>query len=252
MTPAQAAGHPGSFVVDVPVQGPTDEGIRAADCWHAQNRLPAQPACVDCGGPIPMWAQHSLCPGNRLTNSGIGALGESVSFGGRYVAGFALEDPGDPSIWSSLSADQQQWVQNALISLNDHIVKATGTSCPTWAPSIDKATGCFQLYYNANYAAPKAPGRSMRTDGVLDEDTLCALVMVTGLHAADFPTPFPDPQKKHCQVAPPPPPPPTPGEKKGLSTGAIIGIGAAGVAVVGGVIYAATRKGGGRRRSRRR
>ena len=40
-----------------------------------------------------MWAQHSLCPGNRLTCfSGVGGtLGESVSFGGVGVAGFALE-----------------------------------------------------------------------------------------------------------------------------------------------------------------
>src|SRR5262249_31799998 len=35
-TPAQAYGSP-DFVTDVPVQGPTDEGLRAQACWWVQN-----------------------------------------------------------------------------------------------------------------------------------------------------------------------------------------------------------------------
>jgi hypothetical protein len=98
LTPAQAYGHP-DFVTDVPVQGPTDEGMRAAACWWTRHVLPPHPPCVDCsGGPIPAWAQrslcpqHSLCPGHRLVHSGLGGLGESISLGGRSTRGFALGD----------------------------------------------------------------------------------------------------------------------------------------------------------------
>ena len=48
-TPAQASGHQ-NFVTDVPVQGPTDEGIRAASC-HFAATLPARPPCVE--RPLP-------------------------------------------------------------------------------------------------------------------------------------------------------------------------------------------------------
>ena len=69
-TPAQVSGRY-DFVTDVPIQGPTDEGIRAADCWWTQNVLPQPsgngsksgapgpgPACSDCNGPIPRWVNR--------------------------------------------------------------------------------------------------------------------------------------------------------------------------------------------------
>jgi hypothetical protein len=241
VTPAQASGQP-NFVTDWPVQGPTDPGIRAGDCWFAQNQLPAKPACVDCDGPVPAWA--------RTTGLAGGQAMETISFGGVGVAGFAVGGAGDPDVFDGLDAAQQIWVRDALVKLNDYVTSTSKTSCPTWTDPrlnpLSGAVGCFQSWFNANFS--KAASQTLRADGVLDEDTLCALATVTGVyHAPDFTTPFPDPLGKHCQVKPAPA---TAVEKKGLSTGAVVGIGAAGVAVVGGLVYAATR-GGGRRRRRR-
>ena len=230
MTPAQASGQP-DFVTDWPVQGPTDEGIRSADCWFAQNRLPADPACVDCNGPVPAWARTK------------GLLGEgpmeTISYGGKGALGFALEGPGDPDLFDALNAAQVAWINNTLLKLNDLIVKASGTSCPTWSDPTagpwKPAVGCFQIWWNANLASPKGPGKVMRTDGVVDADTLAALQTVASMHAADFPTAFPGPAPTPAAI-----------EKKGLSTGAMVGIGVAGAAVVSGIVFAATR--GGKRR----
>lgn len=221
MTPAQAG--PANFVTDVPVQGPTDEGIREMDCYYAQHFLPARSECVDCGGgSIPMWAQTK------------GLLGEQVSFGGRGALGFALEAAGDPDVWATLTPDQQKWVTDTLVKLNGLIVQSTGTTCPTWAPTITAASGCFQAWFNSINAG--APIRKLRTDGVFDQDTLSALITTTQIHSKDFPTPFPSAAATAA--------------KKKLSTGAMVGIATAGAAALGGVIYVATR--GGKRKVRRR
>jgi hypothetical protein len=220
MTPAQASGHP-NFVTDHPVQGPTDEGLRAADCKWAQDRLPARPACVDCEGPIPMWTQSK------------GLLGEQVSIGGKGMRGLALGAVGDPEVWSKLSAEQQAWVADTFTRLNNRIYQTTNTMCSTWGPSIDRMSGCFQPWYNSMYVG--SPGFvQLRTDGVFDQDTLNALKTTALIHAADFPTPFPDSSSS-----------------KGLSRGAMAGIAAGGAAVIGGIVYVATRsKKSARRRSK--
>jgi len=169
-----------------------------------------------------MWAQ------NR------GLLGEQVSLGGARARGFALAAAGDPEVWTKLTAEQQKWVVDTLVKLNDQIVKTTGSTCPTWAPSIDRASGCFQPWYNGMYVG--SPGFvKLRTDGVFDADTLQALITTALIHQADFPASFPG------QL-------PT-AAKKGLSTGAMVGIGA-GVAAAGGLLYAATRGGSKSRRRR--
>lgn len=233
MTPAQASGHP-NFVTDVPVQGPTDEGIRAADCWQAQHVLPARPACADCKGPIPMWAQTSLSH-VRGQSAGVG-IGERLSFNG-----FSLSAAGDPEIWTQLSAAQQKWVMDTLVKLNNIIVSKTGATCATFGPSVTAAGGCFQAWWNASGISPQM----IRTDGVFDEETLCALITMAGIHSADFPTMFPDPEGRYCQIpttmAPQALAPVEP-EKKKLSTAAVVGIGAAVIAVGGGAVYLATRK----------
>jgi hypothetical protein len=221
-TPAQASGHP-NFIVDVPIQGPTDEGIRAADCWYRQNMLPARPACVDCEGPIPMWAQSK------------GLLGSRVSFGGRGALGFALAAPSDPDIWDKLTADQQKWVADTLAKLNNLIVSTTGTTCPQWAPTIHQAGFCFQAWFNgAKLGFTKADGSPLilRTDGMFDQDTLDALRTTVALNPKDFTTPFPGTTLPGLVKE----------EKKGLSTGAMVGLAAGGAAVLGGIIYVATRK----------
>lgn len=249
-TPAQASGHP-NFVVDVPVQGPTDEGMRAGSCWWAQNVLPKNPSCVDCTGLVPYWTRQKLAPGGPAgPNSGIGDNMEAISFGGVGVHGFALSAAGDPDIWAQLTAAQQGWVFATLGTLNANIVKATGSMCPTWkAPSgasgVVNAAGCFQTWFNATFRGQ--PVTPLRVDGVFDEATLCGLITTAQIHSADFPTPFPDPAKRYCQTTITPPPAEA---KKGLSTGAMAGLAVAGAAAVGGVIYITTRKGGKSRRRR--
>jgi hypothetical protein len=233
MTPAQAYGHP-EFTSDVPVQGPTDQGLRTADCRQVQNRVPQNPAC--CGGPIPMWAQRSLSP---VRGNYSGAVA-GMSFGGVGVSGFALSAPGDPGIWSTLSDAQQAWVFSTLATLNAKIVAATGSMCPSWsAPSsasgTTNAVGCFQAWFNNAFAGQ--PVAKLRADGTFDQSTLDALITTTQIHAADFPTPFPSGPAAMTDVT-----------KKPLSTGAMVGIGVAGAAVLGGIAYAVTHKKGRSRR----
>jgi hypothetical protein len=253
MTPAEANPSVANFVTDHPVQGPTDEGLRAADCWWVQHVLPARPACVDCKGPIPMWAQRSL----SVVRGESAGIGEQISLGGRRVTGFGnivgIAAAGDPEIWTKLSPEQQTWIVTTLTKLNDLIVTATGTSCPTWGPSITAAGGCFQSWYNANYLPINPSAVQLRTDGVFDEDTLCALMLQAALNPPEFPAPFPDPEKRYCQAPTPAPAPAAEPEKKKLSTGAMVGvIGVAGVAAAGGIYYVVTRKGGGRSKKSRK
>lgn len=158
---------------------------------------------------------------------------ERISFGGTGVAGFSLSGPSDPPIWADLVFAQQQWVTNTLTKLNDIIVRQTGTTCPTWSTAITASSGCFQAWYNQNYVPVNPQAKKLRTDGIFDADTLCALQLIAGLNPQDFPTPFPDPQKKYCQA---------PMGAKKLSTGAMVGIAAGGAVVLGGIAYLVTRK----------
>jgi hypothetical protein len=174
---------------------------------------------------------------------------ETISFGGHGALGFALDGPNDPDAFATLTSAQQMWVQAALVLLNNKIIQASGTSCPTWVDpgvNLKAAVGCFQLWYNANYGPPKAPGRALRTDGVVDADTLASLQMIAGLHPTDFNTPFPSAPATPASAVP------ATVAKKGLTKGEMVGVGVAGAAVLGGIVYAATRKSGkGRRRGRR-
>ncbi len=163
--------------------------------------------------------------------NGVFLSGAPVIGFGATTIGFGAA--GDPTIWSDLSFAQQSWINAALAKLNALIVKANGTMCPTWSPAISAATGCFQTWYNANYLPLNPQAKTLRTDGAFDADTLCALILVAALHPQDFPDSFPDPEKKYCQA---------PLAKQGLSKGAMIGIAAGGAAVLGGIVYVATRK----------
>ena len=160
-----------------------------------------------------MWAQSK------------GLLGDQVSIGGRAMYGFGLGAPGSPPVWSTLTPDQQAWIVATLTKLNDLIYQSTNTKCATWAApstsSVAAATGCFQPWYNSMYVG--SPGFvQLRTDGVFDADTLQALMTTALIHQTDFPTAYPA------------------SAKKGLSYGAMVGIGTA-VVAAGGLIYAATR-----------
>lgn len=227
-TPAQASGHP-DFVTDVPVQGPTDTDMRAGSCWFAQNVVPTHPSCVDCGeGPIPM--NRTFVSPRQYP----GMVGERLSYRGSGAIGFAFGAAGDPEVWTKLSADQQKWIVESLTMLNNLVYQATGTTCPTWGPSITAAGGCFQGWFNANMKGmTKADGSALvlRTDGVFDQDTLDALRTVAALDPGHFTTPFPGTKLPGLEK-----------QKEGLSTGAIVGIAAGGALVVGGTIWALTKK----------
>lgn len=256
-TPAQVTGQY-DFVTDVPIQGPTDEGIRAADCWWTQNVLPVKsPSCVDCVGPVPQWARNPAAWSGGPAEYGGRGCGSvpPTWYGDRRTRGwggetvrYGLGTMNDPA--ATLTSDQQAWVVATLLNLNTQIGQATGTNCMSWQdPGQGDLTGavrCFQFWYNAS-----TPGGSLRTDGVLDQDTLYGLISTALSHPQDFPTQFPVDQ---AAVPPPAPvtppaapaaplaPPPVKEEERGLSTGAKIGIGVASLAAVGGVVYAATRK----------
>jgi hypothetical protein len=172
----------------------------------------------------------------------MGLLGneQRISFGGRGSLGFALEKAGDPDVWDKLSPSQQTWLANVKQKLNDLIVQTTGTKCATWGPDVTftGATKCFQAWYNSY-------GNNLRTDGVLDQDTLSAFIETAQAHPTDFPqfpgqaAPGTAPETVAAAAISP--------EKK-LSTGAMFGIGAAGLAALGGIAYVATRGGKSRRR----
>jgi hypothetical protein len=177
-----------------------------------------------------MWAQTK------------GLLGEQVSFGGRRTRAFALAAAGDPDVWNSLSVPQQTWISTTLSKLNDLIVKATGTTCPQWSPSIQGASICFQAWFNNQKFGLTKPNGSpvvLRVDGTFDQDTLDALRTVVALNPKDFPTPYPGTEMAG-----------TGSTEKKISTGAMVGIAAAGATALGGIVYVATRKRG--RKSRRK
>lgn len=216
-TPAQASANSNRFVTDWPVQGPTDPGIREADCRFMKTVLPTTPACVDCEGPIPMWAKSK------------GLLGERISFG--------VAAPGDPDVWTSLSTPQQQWVTATIIALDGKIRAQTpGSSCPGMSTgTITGIAGCFQNWFNSaklGLTKPNGAPVTLRNDGVFDQDTLDALRTVAAMRPADFTTPFPGTEAAGTGIV----------AKKGLSTGAMVGIGTAIAAALGGVAYVATRK----------
>jgi hypothetical protein len=253
-TPAQAAniahrnGTYQDWVSDVPIQGPTDEGIRRADCWWKNNVL--DKVTDNQGAVVPRWTQHSLCIGNRLVESGIGGVGDpiqmrldgktlstpTVQAAGSPVASGAptpamMAAPASPGIWSKLSAAESSWVMTTLTQLNALILKAGNKPCATWPADPTKTTAaavaCFQGWFNTN----SKPSTALRVDGTLDDASLCALVAVTEQHAADFTVPYPG--TLNC----------------GLSTLAKVGIGVGVAVVVGGTIAAIAAAAGGKKRS---
>lgn len=181
-----------------------------------------------------MWAKQSLSTGARGNYSGIG---ERLAFGGVSGLRFGLAAASDPEIWTKISPAQQQWVTDTIVKLDSQIRSSTGTGCPTWNQSnISSITGCFQVWFNANYGgkftgANGAP-IALRSDGVFDQQTLDALRTVVGLNPKDFPTPYPGTQLPGLTGT---------GDAK-LSKAAMAGIGIGAAAVLGGIVYAVKNK----------
>lgn len=158
---------------------------------------------------------------------------------------WGLGGPGDPDIFGKLSPAQQGWVATTFAAI---FAKADPKDIQPCGPLNSSAAmiRCFQMIYNAE--STDMPVKPLRTDGVFDEDTLCAL-QLAATNTKFGVVPFPDPEKRFCQ-------PPCPvGQardpktglcaettKPGLSTGAIVGIAAAGAVAVAGLVYAVSRK----------
>ena len=227
LTPRQAAqvmhddGTYGDWVEDVPIQGPTDRDIRTAGCWWKDNVL--DKATDSAGRIVPQWTQNSLCIGNRMMNSGIGGVGETVRRGGALGADAALAAGAPPGIWSKLAPAEAQWVLATLAQLNALILKSGNKPCASWpadpTTAPPAAVACFQGWFNTNIAQA---ADKLRTDGTLDHATLCALITATEQHTDDFPTKYPG----------------TPLCLSTMSMPMKIGIGVAAAAVVGGTIAA--------------
>lgn len=224
-TPAQAAnimhnnGTYGDWVTDVPVQGPTDPGIRAAGCWWKDNVL--DKVTDRQGAMVPRWTQSSVLCVNGRPCPGVAGLGDAV----QAPTAAATAAPAPPGLWSKLSPAESQWVVSTLTQVNALVLKAGSKPCATWPTTVTTAlpaaVACFQGWFNAN----SKPDKPLRTDGTLDDATLCWLVELTRQHATDFPTPYPGTCGK----------PPCEG---GLSTLAKVGIGVGVAAAVGGVALA--------------
>jgi hypothetical protein len=169
------------------------------------------------------------CPGY----GNLSGAGEALALRGAGALGFAL---GADDVFGSLTDAQKDWVRNALGTLNGLITQQTGTTCPTWIDpgvNVNAAAGCFQVWFNSR----GAPAKKLRADGVFDEDTLCMLVSIAQADPRNFTAAFP-PDGNHCPAATPL----SAETKPGLSTGAMIGIGAAGLAAVGGLLYLFSRR----------
>jgi hypothetical protein len=243
-TPAQAAniahrnGTYGDWVIDVPVQGPTDPGIRAAGCWWKDNVL--DKVTDQQGAVVPRWTQSSvLCVRGRPLKAGVAGVGDPISL--RNVEKLANQPATTspaaaavPFAGAAPDARESQWVMNTITQLNALILKAGNKPCATWPADPTKAmpavVACFQGWFNAN----NHPSDALRTDGTIDDATVCALIAVTKQHTADFTTPYPG--TRNC-----------PGE--GLSTIAKVGIGV-GVAAVVGTALAAVAAYGGKKKAR--
>lgn len=186
----------------------------------------------------------------RRFDAGVG-LGDSLGLDPLgNPCSLALAGPADPTLDKGLSIAQLAWVQNSLLTLNNKIMSTSGSACPTWADptaNLAAAVGCFQAWWNTHYGTGQG-AKTLRTDGGLDEDTLCALQTITAMHPEDFGTPFPDPAKQFCKPAAPTHPlAVAKAHWAGLSVPVKVGIGVGAVAVVGGIVYAVTRRKPGKR-----
>lgn len=257
MTPAQAYGHP-SFADDYPWDGGYGEGERRSACRNAQEITAPRPG-GPCSGLLPAWIRNY--PSGMLSG---------ISLNGRPVPGFGIgQAAGD--VFATLTPTQQAWIQQTLSTLHSKIITQTQTTCPGWAEptaNLAAAVACFQLWAN-NLSVPLTGGGALRQDGVLDQATLTSLLSAAIQHPEDFSTTFPQPAAAPpavqaavnaavAAVVPPvaaaPVPAPVPGTQpsKGLSTGAMVGIGIAAVGAIGTGVYFATRGGGGKKRRKRR
>jgi hypothetical protein len=142
-----------------------------------------------------------------------------------------LSGPSDPDITSQLNPAQAAWLQSVLTTFQQNTQAYNGLTGPA-------LIAAFQKEWNTQMVGKAVI--PLRTDGVLDQDTLCALTFAVA-HEAGASSGFPDPTGQFCKAAPAPTATSTsPVVHKGLSTTAKVGIGV-GIMLAGGTLYAVTR-----------
>lgn len=108
-------------------------------------------------------------------------MDQGLSLNGRRVQGFAL-GAGPVSVYNSLNAQQQAWVQTALNAWYLSVA-AQIPSCPsvtigmvlTDPAALAAMVACFQNWFNAQ----QSQGGTITTGGTLDQMTLAALMATT-------------------------------------------------------------------------
>lgn len=151
---------------------------------------------------------------------------------------------GDPEVFSKLSAAQQGWVAGGLAGVKAAAF-ATDKAAQWPNPGSTLVVGPSSQTMGFQWWSNDATKTTLRTDGVFDQDTLNTLQMfVAQLGGSPFPPAggpgpipgpggtcpagqAPDPKTGLCATT----------TKPGLSTGAVVGIAAAGAVAVGGVLY---------------
>jgi hypothetical protein len=221
-----------------PVEGPTDTYIRCADCRWLQQ-IGVNPASSK--GSAIMQAVQSM-PGFAM----------GLSYGGRPAPGFDGFGVGAAAVdvYSSLSAAQQAWVQQALTAwladpgTQNWLVATNGASnnagvlCSGVSSGMVMSNltamyavlGCFQNWYMATSGSQG--GAVQLPVGTLDQTTLAAL-MSTGSQSAWGATLGACPNQ--CSV-------PTSGTSTSSNTALYVVGGIAAAAAIGGVGYAVARK----------
>lgn len=153
-----------------------------------------------------------------------------LSHGGRQVAGYGLA--GDfglsgADIYAALSDEQRTWIVGAMQAFEDAIKSKGAGACPAWPQSfqtqadVKGAVQCTQAWIAAG-------GNAIRTDGVLDEETLCAIQYEAYKIPAFAQSRFPDPSGKFCKGM---------AAEKKSNTMLYVAGGVAAVVILGGAFY---------------
>ena len=171
-------------------------------CPYAQNQTTGQ-VMSEPPGPNDAGIERSLgCFAQYIDSLGLGGNMETISFGGRPVAGFGALGDGyglsGSDIFGALNDSQKTWLISVMQSLEGARRDAGTAACPQW-PQTFQTSADFQAAVACTQAWLNAGGNSIRTDGVLDEQTLCAIIVEGYKMPIYAQNKFPDPSGTYCK-----------------------------------------------------
>jgi len=206
-------------------------------CPYVQNMVTGQVES-EPAGPNDAGIERSLrCFAEYINSMGLGDGGNMISYGGRPVAGFGVLDNlglSGADIYNALSSDQRTWLASAMQTFEGARRDAGASACPEWPQTFQTvadfqaAVACTQAWINAGN-----PGL-LRTDGVMDESTLCAIQFEAYKMPPYAQNRFPDPSGKFCKSM-------TTTEKKSNTVYYVAGGVAAALAVGAAIVYSRKR-----------